>query len=121
MSLSPVTLVTHTCVLPEHTDEFVCQQQKLSDAIATFPGYIDHTVVPPTPPVQTDWVIVQRFQTVEAAQGWLQSEQRQRLIDEIQPILVGPDDIHLFTQDESGASSNAVSAIISTRVTLRWG
>ena len=66
--------------------------------------------------MQTDWVIVQRFQTVEAAQGWLQSEQRQRLIEEIQPILVGPDDIHLFTQDESGASSNSVSAIISTRV-----
>lgn len=127
MSTSAVTLVTHTCVMPGRTDDFVQQQQKVSDAVARFPGYLDHTVVPPAPPVQTDWVIVQRFQSVEAARAWLQSEQRQHLLDALQPLLIGQDDIHLFTQDVSRYSPASVSAIISTRVKpgqqdafLRW-
>jgi antibiotic biosynthesis monooxygenase (ABM) superfamily enzyme len=116
MRTSPVTLVTHTCVRPERTDEFIRQQQQLNDAVATFPEYIDHTIVPPTPPVQTDWVIVQRFQSVAAAQAWLQSEQRLRLLDTLQPLLVGKDDIHLFTDDEPHHASGSVSTIISTQV-----
>lgn len=125
MSTSAVTLVTHTTIVPDCVDAFARWQQQVNDVIATFPGYLDHTVIPPSPPMQADWVIVQRFQTVEAARAWLQSEQRQRLLDTVQPLLVGPSDVHLFTQDAPRSSS--VSAIISTRVKpgqedafLRW-
>lgn len=115
MSIPAVTLVTHTCVVPGHTDEFVQQQQQqVNDAVARFPGYLDHTVVPPAPPVQTDWVIVQRFQSVEVAQAWLQSEQMQHLLNALQPLLVGQDDVHLFTQDAPRYSPASVSAIISS-------
>ena len=126
MSTSEVTLVTHTGVVPGSADKFVRWQQQVNDIIATFPGYLDHTVIQPSPPMQTDWVIIQRFQSVEAARNWLQSEQRQHLLDALQPFLGSQSDVHLFTQD-TPTSASAVSAVISTRVKpgqqevfLRW-
>jgi antibiotic biosynthesis monooxygenase (ABM) superfamily enzyme len=127
MSTSSVTLVTHTNVMPDSTDTFVDWQQQVNDVLTTFAGYLDQTVIPPSPPLQTDWVIIQRFLTVEAARAWLQSEERQHLLDAIYPLLIGQSDVHLFTQDSPGGSSSPVSAVISTRVKpdqqdafLRW-
>lgn len=127
MSTSAVTLVTHTNALPGCTDTFVDWQQQVNDVLTTFAGYLDQTVIPPSPPLQTDWVIIQRFSTVEDARTWLQSQERQHLLDAIQPFLVGQSDVHLFTQDSPGRSSSPVSAVISTRVKpgqqdafLRW-
>lgn len=127
MSTSAVTLVTHTNAMPDCTDKFVGWQQQVNDILATFPGYLDQTVIPPEPPLQTDWVIIQRFVDVEAARAWLQSEKRQQLLDLVQPLVVGQSDIHLFTEDSPGGSSSPVSAVISTRVKpgqqeafLRW-
>lgn len=125
--MSAVTLVTHANAMPGCTDRFVDWQQQVNDVLTTFAGYLDQTVIPPSPPLQTDWVIIQRFLTVEAARAWLQSEERQHLLDTIQPILVGQSDVHLFTEDSPGGSSSPVSAVISTRVKpgqqdafLRW-
>jgi hypothetical protein len=127
MSTSAVTLVTHTNAMPGCTNAFIDWQQQVNNVLATFPGYLDQTVIPPAPPLQNDWVIIQRFLTVEAARAWLQSGERQHLLDTIQPLLVGQSDVHLFTQDSSGGSSSPVSAVISTRVKpgqqdafLRW-
>jgi uncharacterized protein len=116
LSTPAVRLVTQTRILPERADEFARWQQHVNEVIAKFPGYLDHTVIPPAPPVQTDWVIVQRFETVEAARAWLQAEQRQHLLEAIEPLLVGQDDIHLFTEDAPRGSSAPVSAVISTRL-----
>jgi len=46
--------------------------------------------IPIPPPVQLDWVIMQRFSTMEAARACLQSPEREALLLEIQPALVGP-------------------------------
>ncbi len=127
MNMSAVTLVTHTNITPGCTDTFVGWQQQVNDVLTAFPGYLDQTVIPPSPPLQTDWVIIQRFLTVEAARAWLQSRERQHLLDTIQALLVGQSDVHLFTQDSPGGSTSIVSAVISTRVKpgqqeafLRW-
>jgi antibiotic biosynthesis monooxygenase (ABM) superfamily enzyme len=37
---------------------------QLNKTIATFPGYVSAVVIPPVPRVQSDWVMVQRFQTI---------------------------------------------------------
>lgn len=122
-----MTLVTHAHTLPGCTDTFVGWQQQANNVLARFAGYLGQTVIPPSPPLQTDWVIVQRFCTVEAARAWLQSEERQHLLDALQPLVVGQSDVHLFTGDSPGGSSSPVSAVISTRVKpgqqdafLRW-
>ena len=38
---------------------------QLNKTIAAFPGYVGAVVIPPVPPVQSDWVMVQRFRTIE--------------------------------------------------------
>jgi antibiotic biosynthesis monooxygenase (ABM) superfamily enzyme len=84
--------------------------------------------MPPSPPGQVDWVILQRFASSDAATAWLRSDERQRLIAEVQPILCGQDDVHLVADTELGALPAPVSAVISTRIKpghepefLEWG
>jgi antibiotic biosynthesis monooxygenase (ABM) superfamily enzyme len=111
-----VTLVTQTRVDPAHDGDFGRWQQGVNDAVARFSGFIDSQVMPPAPPLQPDWVIVQRFSSVEAAKGWLGSPERQQLVDKIHPWLVGQDDIHLIEGDDTAPHASSVSAVISMRV-----
>ena len=111
-----VTLVTQTRVAPGHDEEFARWQQRVNDAISQIPGYQDYTLIPPHPPVQVDWVIAQRFDSAAAARAWLQSEQRLDLVDDIQPLLVGQDDIHLFPDGAEPGLIAPVTAVISMRV-----
>ena len=59
----PVTVITQSRVLPERSADFIAWQQQLDDAVAKAPGFIDSKKIPPSPPGQLDWVIVQRFQS----------------------------------------------------------
>ena len=113
---SPVTLVTQTRVRAESDGDFGRWQQQVNDVVARFPGLIDHEVSPPSPPVQPDWVIVQRFTSVDAARSWLGSDERRRLVEQAQPWLVGQDDIHLIDSGDRPGPAAPVSAVISTRV-----
>ena len=63
----PVTIVTQTRVRPESADAFAHWQEETSAIVATFPEFIKQTVMPPSPPAQVDWVILQRFASTEAA------------------------------------------------------
>ena len=108
----PVTVITQTRVLPERSADFTAWQQQLDDAIAKAPGFIDSKKIPPSPPGQLDWVIVQRFQTSQQAQSWVRSPERLRLIAIAQPMLVGDEDIHIV-QEDAAPPSEAVSAVIS--------
>jgi antibiotic biosynthesis monooxygenase (ABM) superfamily enzyme len=110
---TPVTVVTQTRVLPAREDDFRAWQQRVSQVVAGYPGLIDQQVIPPSPPTQLDWVILQKFANAAQAQDWLKSPERLRLIDEVQPMLVGHDDIHLVERDLSGRPEQEVSAIIS--------
>lgn len=110
-----VTIVTQTRVRPEHDGDFGRWQQHASDVIATFPGFVDHQVIPPSPPLQPDWVIVQRFASIDAARAWLASKERQALLDEAHPWLIGRDDIHLV-EDDGAVPQSSVSAVISMQI-----
>jgi uncharacterized protein len=60
---------------------------KLNMAVATFPGYISAVVIPPVPPTQQDWVMVQRFQTLDQLRVWLDSDERRSLLDKSTSLL----------------------------------
>src|SRR4051794_31228990 len=111
-----VSIVTQTRVAPERNAEFARWQERVNATLAQWPGYLDHEIIPPSPPAQVDWVIVQRFENAERARAWLQSEERLRLLDEIQAALIGQDDIHLFTEDPASRQPAPVNAVISLRV-----
>jgi antibiotic biosynthesis monooxygenase (ABM) superfamily enzyme len=111
-----VTIITQTRVLPDRNDDFAMWQQHISDVAAGFPGFVDHQVIPPDPPKQVDWVILQKFATGEQAQAWLRSKERLRLLETAQPMLVGRDDVHIIGGDEAAQPADAISAVISMEI-----
>jgi antibiotic biosynthesis monooxygenase (ABM) superfamily enzyme len=111
-----VTVITQTRVRPEAAEAFARWQDETSRVIAGFPGFIRQTVMPPSPPQQVDWVILQRFADEAKAMAWLKSEERQRRVQGVAPMLVGVDDIHLVRDGGPGPGPAPVSAVISTRI-----
>ena len=111
-----VTIVTQTRVRPETAEAFARWQEQTSKTVAAFPGFIAQTVMPPSPPAQVDWVILQRFGSTEAALAWLNSEQRVKRIEGAAPMLLGRDDINIIPDGGAGVLPSPVSAVISTRI-----
>ncbi len=110
-----VALVVHRRLAESSYERYEQWQQKVGERIANWPGFLDRQVIRPDPPLQVDWVIVQRFRDVESARGWLQSAERMSLTDEIRSEFIGNDDVHLFTE-ENTHRAEAASALISSRV-----
>ena len=115
-SAGSVSLVTQTTVRPESADAFARWQADTNAVVARFPGFIEQQLMPPHPPLQVDWVILQRFDTLDHARTWLGSPERQSRIAGAAPMLVGRDDVHIVTDHASAARTAPVSAVISTRV-----
>ena len=111
-----VSIVTQTSVRPERSEDFARWQGETSDLIARFPGFVEQRLMPPNPPLQADWVILQRFHTMEDAQRWLGSTERQTRIEGAAPFLIGRDDVHIVRDDEGGRKPAPISVVISTRV-----
>ncbi|HEX4409109.1 MAG TPA: antibiotic biosynthesis monooxygenase [Xanthobacteraceae bacterium] len=111
-----VTVVIQTCVRPESAETFARWQDETCRIVASFPGFIEQTITPPSPPVQLDWVILQRFESSTAALGWLNSDQRLRRMEDVTPLLVGRDDVHIVSDANVGVLPAPVSAVISTRI-----
>jgi uncharacterized protein len=111
-----VTVVTQTRVRPECTEAFARWQDATCTVVATFPGFIQQTVLPPSPPAQVDWVIQQRFADTGAAVGWLNSQQRLQRLQGAAPMLLGQDDVHVVSDGGTGVLPAPVSAVISTRI-----
>jgi uncharacterized protein len=111
-----VTVVTQTRVRPESAERFARWQQETSAVVARFPGFIEQTVMPPSPPAQVDWVILERFASADTALAWLNSEQRLERIDCAASMLVGRDDINIVHDGGAGVLPSPVSAVISTRI-----
>jgi len=111
-----VSIITQTSVRPERSEEFARWQGETSNMVASFAGFVEQRLMPPDPPLQVDWVILQRFHTMEDAQRWLISAERQTLIEAASPYLIGRDDVHIVRDDEGGRKPAPVSAVISTRV-----
>jgi uncharacterized protein len=111
-----VSIVTQTCVRPDSADAFARWQGETSTVIASFEGFIEQRLMPPHPPLQVDWVILQRFASLEDAKRWLGSSERQSRIEGATPMLVGRDDVHIVRDDASAARTAPVSAVMSTRV-----
>jgi hypothetical protein len=113
-----VTVVTQTRVRAGNEDEFANWQQGIGAAVAEFSDFIEQTVMPPNPPAQIDWVILQRFASLDGATSWLNSSKRLGLIEHVLPVLVGQDDIHILKDDAVGVLPSPVSAVIATRLKL---
>jgi antibiotic biosynthesis monooxygenase (ABM) superfamily enzyme len=82
------TAVTTVRVRRGEEGAFAGWLTELNEIVATFPGYISAVVIPPVPPSQSDWVMVQRFQTLEQLGAWLDSDARRSLLARSTSLLV---------------------------------
>jgi uncharacterized protein len=113
---APVTVVVQTRTREGQGEAFAKWQAGMSATVAAQPGFIEQSVMPPNPPTQIDWVILQRFKSADTAVAWLHSGTRQKFIAQVQPMLVGVDDVHLLRDPAAGAAPAPVSAVFTTRV-----
>src|SRR5215475_6091172 len=111
-----VTIVTQTRVRAEQDDAFARWQAETSKIVAGFPGFVEQSVMPPSPPQQVDWVILQRFASEAQAVAWLNSQERLKRVQGAQLMLVGSDDVHIVKDGGAGALPAPVAVVISTRI-----
>ena len=62
-----VSIVTQTSVRPEKSEDFARWQGETSNMVSSFPGFVEQRLMPPNPPLQVDWVILQKFASGEQA------------------------------------------------------
>ena len=112
---SPVSVIYQRRVDDASFGEYSALQAKTAVVLADWPGFLGQDVVPPSPPVQDDWVVVQRFDSVEAARSWLDSDARSSLLAQVEHAFIGSEDVHLLTGDQT-RTEPASSVLISCRV-----
>ena len=112
---APVALVIHRRIAAADDEAYAAWQERLGAVLDAQPGFLRREVIPPNPPVQDDWVIVQHFRDVGAARRWLQSDERRRMLAEVSGMFLGNDEVHLVTE-ENRHPAEAASVLISTRV-----
>lgn len=110
-----VALVVHSRIRDEGFAPFSTWQARVAERLRTWPDFLGQEVMPPSPPAQVDWTVVQRFANVDTARQWLDSEDRARLINEISAYFVGQEDMHLL-HDAGPRPAVTVSAMISFHI-----
>lgn len=106
---SPVALVARRRVAEASYAAYARWQARVMEQLHAWPGFVAHELIPPAPPAQMDWTIIQRFSSAGAAQSWLTSPTRARLLEEIRPHLLEEEEVHLLAdagpQPQAGASA----------------
>lgn len=69
--------------------EYESWQKNVNTAAADYPGFLGAENSPPTP-LQPDWVVVYRFDSIAHLQAWINSATRQRLLDSGREYFDGP-------------------------------
>jgi antibiotic biosynthesis monooxygenase (ABM) superfamily enzyme len=92
-----VTLVITHALRPEDGAAYEAWLGKIMPVAAEYPGHLGANVIRPVDG-QEMWNIVIRFDTLEHLYGWTQSETRQRLVDEITPLLAEGDRTEVRTE-----------------------
>ncbi|MFE5035609.1 antibiotic biosynthesis monooxygenase [Streptomyces sp. NPDC056683] len=110
---SAATAIIGQKVLPGREREFESWQEDLNTAAARYPGFLGAEISPPTP-LQPDWVIVYRFDSVAHLQAWINSGTRQRYLDTGAEYFDGP-----ATQQVVSSGNRSPDPLVTVVVTHR--
>lgn len=80
------------------------------------PGHLDWHLVRPVPGVTETYTVIIRFDTTEHLKQWMESTERQRMIEKVRSIFVGADDFFI----SSGLDFWFTPAGARARVPVRW-
>jgi uncharacterized protein len=77
-----VTIVVSHAINPAYEEAFLAWQQRMTDAERMFPGFLGAELFRPVPGVQREWTALYRYDSDEHVDAWLESDERQKLLDE---------------------------------------
>jgi antibiotic biosynthesis monooxygenase (ABM) superfamily enzyme len=110
------TAVTAVQVRQGEEGAFASWLAQLNETVSTFPGYVSAVVIPPVPPVQSDWVMVQRFQALEQLRGWLDSDARRSLMAKSVSLLVDEGTTNVIEGVSTESPQDMVTEVITVSV-----
>lgn len=90
---TPVALVIQTRLRDEGKVAYAAWQARVGVELASWPGFMGQEVIVPSPPLQVDWIVIQRFGSLAHAESWLHSDALGHRLREIEHLFVGHDDI----------------------------
>lgn len=100
-------------VLPGTEQDFASWQEDLNTAASFYPGFLGAETSPPTP-LQPDWVVVYRFDSVAHLQTWINSATRQTYLDAGAKYFDGP-----ATQQVVSSGTQTLDPLVTVVVTHR--
>lgn len=83
----PIVLITTIKIKPEARDAFAAWQEKMNSTVGTFSGFVSLEMLSPQPD-RAGWLSVQRFRSTKEMSVWRLSEERQKLFEEVKPLLI---------------------------------
>lgn len=110
----PVTGIVVRIAQPGTEAEFEAILKQITRASKRRTGYLGSEVFPPVPGVQNAYVVLYRYDTAEHLRGWLQSPERQALLQEIAPFLAQPAVEHFLSHQHRPVGT--ASAVIAYRI-----
>lgn len=76
-------------------------------------GFLSAEIIPPCPPEQNEWVLLQRFRTSDFADSWRASGKRREILERIKSSFKSDADVLLEEDLEDGVRGSVATAIIT--------
>ena len=113
--LGATVVITHRVRSDKHA-EYEAWVNEISPLSRSAPGHLDWNLVRPIPGATETYTVIIRFQTTEHVKNWMNSSERKRLIEKVQPLLVGEDESYI----SSGLDFWFTPAGAKAKVPVRW-
>lgn len=107
------TVIIGQKVRPGCEAEFEAWQTEVNSRASSYPGFLGAEINPPTA-VQSDWVVVYRFDSVAHVQAWINSATRQELLSTGERFFDGPG-----TQQVISGGARPTDPLVTVVVTHR--
>ncbi|MCX4511042.1 antibiotic biosynthesis monooxygenase [Streptomyces sp. NBC_01619] len=102
-------------VLPGHEREFETWQETVNAVAAEYTGFLGAEISPPTS-LQSDWVVVYRFDSTAHLQVWINSATRQSLLETGRNYFDGPATQQVVTGGTRPREDPLVTVMVTHRV-----
>jgi len=83
----PVAMVFTHRIAKDKVDAYLAWRRKAIDAQTHYPGYLATEFFQPHGTFQNEWVDIVRYDNVEHLNHWMESKERQALLEELDPIV----------------------------------
>lgn len=108
-------VITHRVRSDKHA-EYELWLEEIAPLCKAWPGHLDWHIVRPIPGVTETFTVIIRFDTSAHLKDWMQSKERERLIETVEPLFVGADDFYV----SSGLDFWFTPAGAKAKVPVRW-